>query len=483
MRTITRVTDDMLVSSDDIREIDAQYRGFPPLATWPHDEPAGEVWSRRVAELEAARSGASAEDLAKARQLVMRMAAIDTGAIEGLYSVDRGFTITVATQAAAWEAAMEERGVGIRPLFEAQLRAYELVLDAATQRYPVSEAWIRRLHEEVCAAQDSYTVVTPVGQQEQPLPKGQYKLHPNHVALPEGGFHAYASVEATPSEMHRLIEELTSERFSSAHPVVQAAFAHYGLVAIHPFADGNGRVARALASVYLYRAASIPLLLFADRRLRYFGTLSTADRGDLGEFVAFVLDAALEAIAVTTETLRTVTSPDPTAAAIRLGHLLTAQGGLTFTDMDRLGANLAARLADVLRLTAERLPVPAGVTIGITRTSGSQSPARTGFRPVIAGQSQSVLINVAVSPPAGVQLGQELYVLVSKSRDDSETICVDWPDGGEQVIFGLNDVHPDLSAAAEHRLETLAERVLGAALDHVTRETERLLSEQGYLGQ
>jgi Fic family protein len=53
--------------------------------------------------------------------------------------------------------------------------------------------------------------------------------------------------------MARLVAELGSERFIKAHPIAQASYTHYCLAAIHPFADGNGRVARAVASTYLYR--------------------------------------------------------------------------------------------------------------------------------------------------------------------------------------------------------------------------------------
>jgi len=35
------------------------------------------------------------------------------------------------------------------------------------------------------------------------------------------------------------------------HPVIAAAIAHYELIRIHPFVDGNGRTARALAMLVL----------------------------------------------------------------------------------------------------------------------------------------------------------------------------------------------------------------------------------------
>ena len=40
---------------------------------------------------------------------------------------------------------------------------------------------------------------------------------------------------------------------TSTHPILKAGIAHYQLVTIHPFMDGNGRTSRALATLILYR--------------------------------------------------------------------------------------------------------------------------------------------------------------------------------------------------------------------------------------
>src|SRR5208337_595331 len=115
---------------------------------------------------------------------------------------DRGFTFTVAFETSAWETKLAEKGENVRPLFEAQLNAYDYVLDLATKAEPISEAAIRKLHEVVCAAQESYRVITSIGFQDQPLPKGRYKVLPNHVThTREGATHSYAPVDVTPIEM------------------------------------------------------------------------------------------------------------------------------------------------------------------------------------------------------------------------------------------------------------------------------------------
>ncbi len=147
--------------------LDAAYKPFPTFAEWLGRTMVDTVrWNRYNASLKSLAEKLSPELLEKARNVAKRAAAIDTGAIEGLYEVDRGFTFTVAFETAAWEAALAEKGAQVRPLFEAQLDAYEFVLDLATKAEPISEAAIRALHEEVCRAQPTYRVVTAIGPQE-----------------------------------------------------------------------------------------------------------------------------------------------------------------------------------------------------------------------------------------------------------------------------------------------------------------------------
>src|SRR3954469_21514456 len=260
---------------------DRLYQGFPDFSDWgPLPAEGGDPCSRFAASLAERRREASPETLKAAVEVAVRAAALDTGAIEGLSPTDRGFTRTVARQGLAWQQIVEERGAGVRELFEAQLAAYELVLDAVTRKLPITEAWIRSLHETLCAPQKMYRVLTEVGWQEQELPKGQYKTRPNHVLLTDGTIHAYAPVDRVPDEMNRLIQQIRTPEFEAAHPVLQASYCHYAFVVIHPFADGNGRVARAIASTFFYRTQSIPLVIFENQRPGYLDSLRAADLGD-----------------------------------------------------------------------------------------------------------------------------------------------------------------------------------------------------------
>ncbi len=63
--------------------------------------------------------------------------------------------------------------------------------------------------------------------------------------------HEGAPVEEVPALMAELVSSIASARLAGENPLVNAAMAHLNLVMIHPFRDGNGRMARCLQSVVL----------------------------------------------------------------------------------------------------------------------------------------------------------------------------------------------------------------------------------------
>ena len=142
--------------------LDAAYKPFPTFEDWASSTTVDTVrWNRYNSSLGSRRQLAP-DVLARAREIAKRAAAIDTGAIEGLYEVDRGFTYSVAFETTAWESALAQKGDQVKSLFEAQLHAYDYVLDLATKAEPISEAAVRKLHEVVCAAQSTYRVMTAI---------------------------------------------------------------------------------------------------------------------------------------------------------------------------------------------------------------------------------------------------------------------------------------------------------------------------------
>jgi Fic family protein len=414
-----------------------------------------ELWARFAAQLDERRRTATADQLQRAVTVAMRAAAIDTGAIEGLYQVDRGFTLSVALQRFAWEHELAERGERVRELFLAQLAGYELTLDAATRRLPLSEAWLRSLHEQITAPQATYRVITELGPQDQELPKGRYKQVPNHVRLQGGLYHAYAPVAAVAPEMHRLLEQLRSPAFEAGHPVEQAAYAHHALTAVHPFADGNGRIARALASVYLYRNLSIPLVVYANQRLAYFDALAMADEGDPRPWLDFVVSRGIDAMQLVEETLRTATAAQPDEMAVR-------RASSTLASTVRL-ENLALRLLRESQarwqrtLAAVRPPLDSVVV----HDELSKQPAPQGYRRAAA---PAIGIFIRISQPSSFETSATLRVSVATDDANPFRFQLERVFSQDHLEVREADLAPELTEHLELRLDQWIARQLAALL-------------------
>jgi Fic family protein len=73
-----------------------------------------------------------------------------------------------------------------------------------------------------------------------------------------GGLHMGAPTDWLPRLMNEYVQFITGERLCSLHPVIHALVAHFFLVTIHPFGDGNGRVSRLLtAGILLQRGYNV----------------------------------------------------------------------------------------------------------------------------------------------------------------------------------------------------------------------------------
>jgi Fic family protein len=450
----------------------APYRSFPDFDGWGELSPRDrETWTELASDLEDRRRKARPEDLENAIAVAVRAAAVDTAAIEGLYDTDRGFTMSVAVQAAAWEQAFAEKGGNARRYFDAQLQALELVIDAVTQKLPISEAWIRALHEKLCEPQATYRVFTEQGWQDQPLPKGRYKTQPNSPTLRNGTKHAYAPPDQAPIEMHRLVEGIHGSAFQNAHPVLQASYVHYALAAIHPFADGNGRVARALASTFFYKAHSIPLLIFADQRARYLDCLESADAGDLQPLIQFFLDRGLDTMGLVMDTLGAAPLED---VASRLHRMFFDKQGLSHEEVDRIGLRLLGSIQAEIQNQFNDLKLPKSISLSFLEVPGTPDPLNLieGYRTIKRSPPPLVFFAIQSSPPAKGEVYSWIRVLVSLDSSQRFAFLVQ---AHEHLRVRLEDVHPEISSSLRMRIQSIIEQLLGTLLISIEEQAAESL--------
>lgn len=437
-----------------LRQADSLYQGFPDFAAWPvPTEDDLHLWDRFVSRLQEIRGKATPEALQKSVEVAVRAAAMDTGAIEGLYTVDRGFTMTVATQAVAWEHALDEKGESVRALFEAQLEAYELVLDAVTRKLPITEAWIRALHEKVCAGQSTYRVWTDQGWQEQELPRGAYKNHPNHVRLTDGSIHPYVPVDRVTDEMYRLLEQIRTPAFESAHPISQASYLHYAFVVIHPFADGNGRVARALASIFFYRALSIPFLVFANQKTAYLDALHQADFGEPRLLLTFFRDRGIDTIQLVIDHILTAEALDPESVAARIRLI------------DEVALRLLSAASEQIKtqLTGLKLPY---IFADYAEFRDDLGVGDEEYRQVTGMTSLVVGIEDVAHE---IVRETNVFCLIALDASHPFPLLLEAEGSDDDLEVRFEDVHPEISEALRLRLANWCRRLLGRLLKDFDR--------------
>ncbi len=101
---------------------------------------------------------------------------------------------------------------------------------------------------------------------------------------------------AVPGLMSDLGEWLNSVETTALHPVERAALAHFRLVHVHPFTDGNGRAARLLMNLLLMREGYPLAIIRVEDRLAYYDALDAAHEGDTEPFVQLVAETAERAM-------------------------------------------------------------------------------------------------------------------------------------------------------------------------------------------
>ncbi|MDJ1173882.1 Fic family protein [Roseofilum capinflatum] len=220
-----------------------------------------------------------------------REIAIETGIIERLYTIDRGITRLLIEQGI--NEALIPHGSTDRPvkqvisLIKDQEAAIEGLFDFVGGQRTLSTFYIKQLHQLLTQSQDSIEALDTLTDQifQVSLIQGDYKRQPNNPLRLDGSVHEYCPPEQVASEMDRLISLHHQHSTENIPPEIEAAWLHHRFTQIHPFQDGNGRVARCLASLVFIQASWFPLVLTRDDRAVYIAALEEGDRGNLSSLV------------------------------------------------------------------------------------------------------------------------------------------------------------------------------------------------------
>jgi Fic family protein len=102
-----------------------------------------------------------------------------------------------------------------------------------------------------------------------------------------GSNHVFPSPEEVPSLMKESIAKLDSRR-GLVHPVSLGAEFHADIVDVHPFGDGNGRVARLAMNTVFIQYGFLPVTIHPEFSHKYYDTLKLTDRRVFEPFVNLI---------------------------------------------------------------------------------------------------------------------------------------------------------------------------------------------------
>ena len=164
---------------------------------------------------------------------------------------------------------MTASNVGLRMMTE----------EARIKEMPLTQNFIRTLHKTLL--REDYTVYheLPGGMQTSyTVHAGVYKTRPNSVITRYGNRFEYASPEDTASLMTDLVDWYNkAEKEGKLSPVELAALFHYRYIRIHPFEDGNGRIARLMMNFILCRHDYPMIVVRSRKKSEYLEALHQTD--------------------------------------------------------------------------------------------------------------------------------------------------------------------------------------------------------------
>lgn len=145
---------------------------------------------------------------------------------------------------------------------------------------------------------------------------GQYRTHDEHIVSGYFGKVKVHYIAPSPKrlddEMQKFIEWFNSDNNTSY--IIRSSIAHFWFVSIHPFEDGNGRLARILSDMMLargdrsrYRFYNVSSAINNDKK-HYYDILEREQKGngDLTEWIKWYIDTLINALDTAETTLNTI---------------------------------------------------------------------------------------------------------------------------------------------------------------------------------
>lgn len=249
------------------------------------------------------------EGLRQFTDRLIRSLSIETGIIERIYDLDRGTTEALVTHGFVQDL-VARNSTNIEPaalieILRDQEATIRLVMDCVANNRPLTKGFLHELQATITRHQVASEAVDQFGNHIKiPLLRGAFKEFPNNPVREDGSLHEYCPPVHVDSEIENLLGWF-SQYVDSEDPILVTAWFHHRFAQVHPYQDGNGRVARALSTLVLLKSSLLPVVVDRDARSEYIRALEAADRGNLSPLVSQFANlekrAILQALSVETE--------------------------------------------------------------------------------------------------------------------------------------------------------------------------------------
>lgn len=154
-----------------------------------------------------------------------------------------------------------------------------MIKEEAVSDRPMTEYFIKNLHEILL--REDYNVKREDENGNTctyTIHAGKYKTRPNSVRTITNEIFEYASPEETSALMGDLVQWYNeAEKDGNLHPIQLASVFHYRYIRIHPFEDGNGRIARLMTNFILLRHHYPMVVVKTELKKQYLDSLNLCD--------------------------------------------------------------------------------------------------------------------------------------------------------------------------------------------------------------
>ena len=209
--------------------------------------------------------------------------AIETGIVERMYDLEKGITETFIKKGFVESyISHNDTNVPVPKLLahlSDHLNAVDFVFDVVKENRELTIGFIKELHalvtrnQEYAEGRDQFGNKTKID-----LRKGDFKIFENNPTRGDGTKVLYCPPGQVQSEMDHLVKIYNKAEQDNVHPLICSTWFHHAFTTIHPFQDGNGRVARLLASLILIKHGLFPFtVLREEAKVKYIDALEKAD--------------------------------------------------------------------------------------------------------------------------------------------------------------------------------------------------------------